>query len=112
MAAFTPTQGRYLAFIHAYINLHGYPPAESEIAAAMCVSPPSVNQMVKMLEKKGLILRQPGQPRSIQLLVPEEEIPPWNRRKPARSPALPGNAPSHPAVPPAAPPANLYVVSV
>ena len=32
----------------------GYPPAESEIAAAMCVSPPSVNQMVKMLEKKGL----------------------------------------------------------
>ena len=62
MADFTPTQGRYLAFIHAYTNLHGYPPAESEIAAAMCVSPPSVNQMVKMLEKKGLIQRQPGQP--------------------------------------------------
>ncbi len=51
MADFTPTQGRYLAFIHAYIALHGYPPAESEIAVAMCVSPPSVNQMVKMLEK-------------------------------------------------------------
>ena len=80
MADFTPTQGRYLAFIHAYTNLHGYPPAESEIAAAMCVSPPSVNQMVKMLEKKGLILRQPGQPRSIQVLVPEDEIPPWNKR--------------------------------
>ena len=32
MADFTPTQGRYLAFIHAYIGLHGYPPAESEIA--------------------------------------------------------------------------------
>ena len=68
-------------------NLHGYPPAESEIAAAMCVSPPSVNQMVKMLEKKGLILRQPGQPRSIQVLVPEDEIPPWNNRKPAKNPA-------------------------
>ena len=83
MADFTPTQGRYLAFIHAYTNLHGYPPAESEIAAAMCVSPPSVNQMVKMLEKKGLILRQPGQPRSLQVLVPEDEIPPWNSRKQA-----------------------------
>jgi hypothetical protein len=29
MADFTPTQGRYLAFIRAYTNLHGYPPAES-----------------------------------------------------------------------------------
>lgn len=63
MADFTHTQGRYLAFIHAYTSLHGYPPAESEIAAAMCVSPPSVNQMVKMLEKKGLVLRHPGQAR-------------------------------------------------
>ena len=45
MAELTPTQGRYLAFIHAYTKLHGYPPAESEIAAAMCVSPPSVKQM-------------------------------------------------------------------
>src|SRR5207253_4752330 len=96
MADFTPTQGRYLAFIHAYTSLHGYPPAESEIAAAMCVSPPSVNQMVKMLEKKGLIQRQPGQPRTLQVLVPEDQIPPWNKRKPARSPASsePTNRPS------------------
>src|SRR2546430_15346857 len=87
MADFTPTQGRYLAFIYAYTNLHGYPPAESEMAAAMCVSPPSVNQMVKMLEKKSLILRQPGQPRAIKILVPEAEIPPWNNRKQSSSPA-------------------------
>ena len=51
----------------------------------MCVSPPSVNQMVKMLEKKGLVLRHPGQPRSLQILVPEDEIPPWNQRKSAKS---------------------------
>ena len=112
MAGFTVTQGRYLAFIHAYTNLHGYPPAESEIAAAMCVSPPSVNQMVKALEKKGLIARQPGQPRSVQVLIPEDEIPPWNNRKTASNPPLPGVPPSRAAVPPAAPPANLYVVSV
>jgi Plasmid pRiA4b ORF-3-like protein/LexA DNA binding domain len=111
MATFTPTQGRYLAFIHAYINLHGYPPAESEIAVAMCVSPPSVNQMVKMMEKKGLILRHPGQPRSLEVLVPEDEIPAWNKRKPARSPA-PANPVKRPAATSAAPPANLYVLSV
>ncbi len=112
MAEFTPTQGRYLAFIHAYIGRHGYPPAESEIAAAMCVSPPSVNQMVKMLEKKGLILRHPGQPRSLQILVLEDEIPPWNQRKSAKSPRSPGNPPRRVAATPAIPPANLYVVSV
>jgi hypothetical protein len=112
MANFTPTQGRYLAFIHAYASLHGHPPAESEIAAAMCVSPPSVNQMVKMLEKKGLILRQPGQPRSLQVLVPEDEIPPWNGRKQARNPARPVNQPRRAAAAPEAPPASLYVVSV
>jgi Plasmid pRiA4b ORF-3-like protein/LexA DNA binding domain len=112
MADFTPTQGRYLSFIHAYIDRHGYPPAESEIAAAMCVSPPSVNQMVKMLEKKGLILRHPGQPRSLRILIPEDEIPPWNARKPASRPARPGDRPRRDVAAPAAPPANLYVVSI
>jgi Mn-dependent DtxR family transcriptional regulator len=63
MARFTPTQRRYLAFIQAYTSRRGFPPAESDIAAAFCVSPPSVNQMVKTLEKRGLILRHPGQPR-------------------------------------------------
>jgi len=112
MADFTLTQGRYLAFIRAYTNLHGYAPAESEIAAAICVSPPSVNQMVKVLEKKGLIQRQPGQPRSIQVQVPDDEIPPWNGRKQVRSPARPDNQPSRVAVAPAAPPTSLYVLSV
>src|SRR5436190_17636662 len=115
MADFTPTQGRYLAFIHAYINLHGYPPAEADIAAAMCVSPPSVNQMVKMLEKKGLVLRHPGEARSLELLVPENEIPPWNQRKAAPTPrtAPPGYGwvPNRELAKEATP-ANLYVLSV
>src|SRR3954471_16047103 len=112
MADFTPTQGRYLAFIHAYTRLHGYPPAESEIAAAMCVSPPSVNQMVKTLEKRGLIARQPGLSRTIEILVPEEEIPPWNNRKPAKSPGSPGKVSRRPPAPHATTLANLYVLSV
>ena len=58
MTDFTPAQGSCLAFIQAYTARHGCPPAESEIAAAMCVATPSVNQMVKALEKKGLKLAQ------------------------------------------------------
>jgi hypothetical protein len=115
MAEFTPTQGRYLAFIHAYSCLHGYPPAESEIAAALCVSPPSVNLMVKRLERKGLILRQPGQPRSLQVLVPDDQIPPWNKRTTARRPKPAEPVKDSAATPTAAPqttPANLYVLLV
>ena len=112
MADFTLTQGRYLAFIHAYTNLHGSPPAESEIAAALCVSPPSVNQMVKMLEKKGLIVRQPGQARSLQVLIPEDEIPPWNSRQKCANPARPGRQSSRRIEATAATPENMYVVSV
>ena len=112
MADFTPTQGRYLAFIHAYTSLHGYPPSELEIAGAMCVSPPSVNQMVKMLEKRGLISRQPGLPRTIQVLVAEDEIPPWNNRKPAKSLKRPEAQAVRPSVPHTTTPRSLYVLLV
>ncbi len=104
MADFTPTQGRYLAFIHAYTTLHGYPPSETEIAGALLVSPPSVNQMVKMLEKKGLILRHPGQARAIQILIPEDEIPPWNARGRGTAPVRPDKPRSRTAAVPATPP--------
>jgi hypothetical protein len=112
MAYYTPTQGRYLAYIHAYTNLHGYAPAESEIATAMCVSPPSVNQMVKALEKKGLIQRQPGQPRSIQVSIPDDEIPPWNARGKAKGSAVTAKQPRRAVAAPSAPPMSLYVMSV
>jgi len=79
MADYTPTQGRYLAYIHAYTNLHNTPPSEAEMAQAMRVAPPSVHQMVKTLEKRGLISREPGTPRSIEILIDEEEIPKWGR---------------------------------
>jgi hypothetical protein len=111
MATFTPTQGRYLAYIKAYLDLHGYPPAEAEIAAALCVSAPSVNQMVKTLVKKGLILRHPGKPRSLELLAPEDEIPPWGDKpsgRRARAQAPPGRK----SPPPQSPPGRLYVLHV
>lgn len=81
MADVTPTQGRYLAFIHAYTEGFGLPPAESEIADATGVSPPSVNQMMKTLEKKGFIRRQPGVPRSIEILVARDVFPQWKGKR-------------------------------
>jgi len=85
MADMTPTQGRYLAYIHAYTEGFGLPPAESEIADAIGVSPPSVNQMMKTLEKKGLIRRQPRVPRSIEVLVAPDAIPKWKGKSITRT---------------------------
>ena len=58
---FTYTQGQYLAFIHAYTRL--------------CVSPPSVHQMVLTLERAGFIRKQPRVARSIELLVDPKLLP-------------------------------------
>jgi len=72
---FTQKQGQYLAFIYNYTKINGRPPAEADMQKYFRVTPPSVHQMVLTLEKNGLITRVPGQARSIQLLVPKEEIP-------------------------------------
>ena len=72
---FTPKQGQYLAFIYAYTQVLGRPPAEADMQRHFRVSPPSVHQMVLTLEREGLIRRQPGVARSIQLRVQPEHLP-------------------------------------
>jgi Mn-dependent DtxR family transcriptional regulator len=72
---FTEKQGQYLAFIYTYVLLNRQPPAEADFQRFFCVTPPSVHQMIMQLEKLGLIRRTPRQARSIELLVPEDELP-------------------------------------
>jgi DNA-binding MarR family transcriptional regulator len=72
---FTLKQGKYLAFIYAYTRVLGRPPAEADLERHFRVSPPSVHQMVLTLERAGLIRRQPGVARSIEVLVPPELLP-------------------------------------
>ena len=72
---FTPKQGQYLAFIHLYTRLHRRPPAETDMQQYFRVSPPSVHQMVLTLERAGFIRRQPGTPRTIEVLVDPEHLP-------------------------------------
>jgi DNA-binding MarR family transcriptional regulator len=72
---FTEKQGQYLAFIWAYSQINGLSPAERDLQRYFRVTPPSVHQMVLTLERAGLIRRQPGVARSIELLVDPKRIP-------------------------------------
>lgn len=73
--SFTEKQGQYLAFIYAYERLNRQPPAEADMQRHFGVTPPTVHQMVLKLEELGLIKRTPGKSRSIELLVPPEQLP-------------------------------------
>ena len=74
-ADYTPRQGQYLAFVYYYTKIHGVPPAEADIQRYFRVSPPAVHEMVLTLERRGLISREPGKPRSIRLLLSRAELP-------------------------------------
>jgi DNA-binding MarR family transcriptional regulator len=72
---FTEKQGHYLAFIYTYSHMFRRSPAETDMQRHFQVSPPSVHQMIVTLERNGLIRRQPGVARSIQILVAPEDLP-------------------------------------
>ena len=73
---YTKKQGQYLAFIHHYTVVHKRPPAETDMQAYFGVTAPTIHQMVVRLEEKGLIKRIPRQARTIEVLVPPEQLPP------------------------------------
>jgi DNA-binding MarR family transcriptional regulator len=73
--SFTAKQGQYLAFIWAYSKINGRAPAEADFQRYFKVTAPSVHQMLKTLDQIGLIEKQPGVARSIQLLVPPQQLP-------------------------------------
>jgi repressor LexA len=74
-AVYTLRQGQYLAFVYYYTKIHGVPPAEADMQRYFRVSPPAVHEMVMTLERRGLISREPGKPRSIRLLLSRAELP-------------------------------------
>ena len=61
--------------LHAYTLVNGRPPAHADIQRFFRLTPPTVHQMLLTLEKAGLISRQPGQPRSLVVLVERGELP-------------------------------------
>jgi SOS-response transcriptional repressor LexA len=71
----TEKQGQYLAFIYNYTKIHGIAPAEADMERFFRTTPSTIHQMILNLEAKGLISRIPGKPRSIQLIIPAEDLP-------------------------------------
>ena len=67
--SFTAKQGQYLAFIYYYTKIHRCAPAESDLERYFRVSAPAIHDMIKTLERNGLIEKIPGRARSIRLLV-------------------------------------------
>jgi repressor LexA len=70
----TQRQRDYLEFIKRYMARYGVAPAESDIQRHFMVSAPSVNQMIRTLERRGFLTRArdfSGQalPRSIRVTV-------------------------------------------
>lgn len=86
-ASFTEKQGHYLAFIYTYSHMFRRSPAEADMQRHFRVTAPSVHQMIVTLERNGFIRRQPGVPRSIELLVVPEQLPilNWLEINPSKS---------------------------
>jgi hypothetical protein len=83
----TEKQGQYLAFIYNYTVIHGEPPAGPDLQDFFGVSGPAVHQMVRRLEERGLISREGGKARTIQVLVPPEELPRLKDRRDTIAPS-------------------------
>ena len=49
--------------------------AEADLQHYFGVTPPSIHNMILTLEKRGLIARTPGRARSIEVLVPPDQLP-------------------------------------
>ena len=73
--SFTPKQGQYLAFIHAYTLVIGRPPAEADMQRHFRVTPPSVHQMVLTLERAASSGDSPASPAASKY---------WSNPKPCR----------------------------
>ena len=74
-ALYTKKQGQYLAFIYYYTKVNGRPPAHVDIQRYFRSNPASVHQMILTLERKGLLLRVPGQGRSLEILLSVDQLP-------------------------------------
>jgi hypothetical protein len=72
---FSEKQGQYLAFIATYTLLNRRPPAEADFQRFFRVTAPAVHQMIVTLERLELIRRVSGQPRTIEVTLPADELP-------------------------------------
>ncbi len=70
----TARQHEYLSFIKAFTDRWGVPPSFEEIARHFRTSSPAVNGMIKTLETRSFLARVPGAPRTLRVLLSDEEL--------------------------------------
>lgn len=71
----TQRQGQFLAFILRFTERYGVAPSFDEMAAYFGITSPSVNGMIKTLERNGYISRIPGAARTLRVEVPASLLP-------------------------------------
>ena len=74
-ADYTPGEGQFLAFIYYYTKIHRISTAETDMQRFFRISPLPVHEMVKTLDSRGFITREPGKPRTIRVLLPRDKLP-------------------------------------
>ena len=62
-------------YVNICVIFHRIPPAERDMQRFFSISQPAAHEMVKTLELRGFITREPGKPRSIRVLLPRDELP-------------------------------------
>jgi DNA-binding MarR family transcriptional regulator len=93
----TKRQGEFLAFILRYTQKRGIAPSYEDMATHFGISSPSVNGMMKTLERNGFISRVPGAARTVRVEVRPEDLPESEFASPTRhrpTSAVQGPAPS------------------
>ena len=83
-AGMTRRQAQFLAFILRYTRQRGIAPSYEEIASHFGISSPSVNGMVKTLERKGFISRIARAARTLRVEAPPEGLPDIDFGRPAQ----------------------------
>lgn len=87
--ALTVRQQKVLAVIRDSVRRRGYPPSVREIGDAVGLkSPSSVAHQLAVLQRKGLLRKDPNKPRAVDIRTPEEigELP--TRPQPAYVPVV------------------------
>lgn len=71
----TRRQGQLLAYVYWYTKVHRIPPSENEVAAFLGIYGPSAHAAILRLVAAGHLTRVPGQPRTMKVLLPREQLP-------------------------------------
>lgn len=68
MKTLTSRQTDVLAYLHAYVDAHGFPPSTREVARELDITDTAAHGHLAAIERKGHLRRAPGIARGITLL--------------------------------------------